>query len=443
MTHRPRHAGTAAAALGFAITAAVATLGGAAFCMPACAQPAVTTYHNDASRTGWNPAETALTVASVGGLHLQHSVVLDEQVDAQPLYVTHQTISGQGAHEVVYVATEANTVYAVDAATGAILLSRSLGGAVPASTTPGRCNNNAPVLGIQSTPAIDVSSGTMWVISYTFESNHPVYRLHALDLSSLADKMPSRVVTASATLADGSAHVFDAFASRQRSALLFENGNIYAGFASFCDIRADLSRGWVLGWNAATLAPLPANELTNKVVGAPHNFYLSSVWMSGDGLAASGPGGAIFFTTGNADPSGTTFNNTTNLAESYVKLSSDLSTVLGHFTPSDESALDKTDEDFGSGGSTLLPTAVAHGAALAVAAGKDGNMFLMNTASLGGYHPGGANNVIATSNIGPCWCGPSYFTGADGRGRVVSSGASDVMVWKLNDYGLLAAASAP
>ena len=283
----------------------------------------------------------------------------------------------------------------------------------------------------------------MWLISYTFENGRPVYRLHALDLSTLADKRPSVVVTASATLANGSAYVFDAFASRQRSALLFANGNIYAGFASFCDVRADLSRGWVLGWNATTLAPLPANELTNKAVGAPHNFYLSSVWMSGDGLATSGSGGPIFFTTGNSDPSGTTFNNTTNLAESYVRLSPDLSTVQGHFTPSNESALDGADEDFGSGGATLLPSAVANGAALAVAAGKDGNLFLMNTESLGGYNPSGPNHVIGSFNIGSCWCGPSYFTGADGRGRVVTSGASDLMVWSLSSYGLLSAASAP
>ena len=439
MTYPPRQAATT----GLTIMAVVATLGCAAVRATAQAQPAVTTYHNDTSRTGWNPAETALTAASVRGLQLQHSVVLDEQVDAQPLYVPDQTISGQGAHEVVYAVTEANTVYAVDASTGAILLSRNMGGAVAASTTPGACSNNAPFLGIQSTPAIDIASGTMWLISYTLENSKPVYRLHALNLSTLADKLPSVVVTASATLANGSAHVFDAFASRQRSGLLFANGNIYAGFASFCDVRADLSRGWVLGWNAMTLAPLPANELTNKAVGAPHNFYLSSVWMSGDGLGTSGPHGAIFFTTGNSDPSGTTFNNTTNLAESYVRLSSDLSTVQGHFTPSNESALDGADEDFGSGGTTLLPTAVANGAALAVAAGKDGNLFLMNTASLGGFNPGGANNVIGASNIGPCWCGPSYFTGADGRGRVVTSGASDLMVWSLNNYGLLTAASAP
>ena len=281
MTYRPRQAAT----IGLTIMAVMATLGCAAVCATAHAQPAVTTYHDDTSRSGWNPADTALTAASVGGLQLQHSVVLDEQVDAQPLFVPNQTISGQGAHEVVYAVTEANTVYAVDASTGAILMSRNMGGAVPASTTPGACGNNAPFLGIQSTPAIDVASGTMWLISYTLENSQPVYRLHALGLSTLADKMPSVVVTASATLANGSAHVFDAFASRQRSGLLFANGNIYAGFASFCDIRADLSRGWVLGWNAMTLAPLPANELTDKAVGAPNNFYLSSVWMSGDGLA--------------------------------------------------------------------------------------------------------------------------------------------------------------
>jgi hypothetical protein len=121
------------------------------------------------------------------------------------------------------------------------------------------------------------------------------------------------LVKASATLSNGTSYEFQPSASRQRPALLLANGNVYAGFGSFCDLAANRSRGWVLGWQAGTLTPLASNQLNNKLARDLDAFFLSSVWMSGYGLASAGPNGDIYFITGNSDYSGTTIDGVENM----------------------------------------------------------------------------------------------------------------------------------
>ena len=139
------------------------------------AEVQVTTYHNNALRTGWNAAEKSLTSSVVGGFTfgLLHQVALDDQVDAQPLLVTGLSIGG-AKHDVVYVATEGNTIYAIDAASGAILVHANLGTPVSISQLPGGCNNNGNNVGIDSTPVIDLTSQTLYVIAYV--SPPPAHR---------------------------------------------------------------------------------------------------------------------------------------------------------------------------------------------------------------------------------------------------------------------------
>ncbi len=211
-------------------------------------------------------------------------------------------------------------------------------------------------------------------------------------------------------------------------------GIIYAAFGSFCDYSANLSRGWVLGWQASTLTPLAANRLTDTQATDTGSFFLSSIWMSGYGIAAN-PTGNLFFSTGNSDPSQDTYDGKTNIQESVVKLDPQLVNVLSIFTPSNEHFLDTVDEDLSGGGVLLLPPQPGPFPNLAVAAGKAGTMYLLNRDSLGGFTPGGPDNVLDEETIGPCWCGPSYFTGSDGIGRVVSSGGgvdgAQIVVWKI------------
>src|SRR5713226_7826321 len=396
------------------------------------AQISVTTYHNDNFRTGWNSHETTLTPANVNATQFGPlaSVTLDDQVDAQPLLVPGVNVtagSHKGIHDVVYVVTGNDTVYGIDANAGAVLLSQHLGSPVP---KPLGCGNNGPNVGITSTPVIDTASSTLYLMAYTQDSTGPAYRLHALDLGSLADKVTPQLVSASHTLSDGTTFNFSATSQRQRPGLLFANGNVYAGFGSFCAFAANTSRGWLLGWHAASLAPLSGNQILDTQASSPDNYFLTPIWMSGYGLAADDSGN-ILFVTGNSDFDGTTYDGVTNLQESVVKVSSDLTTVVDLFTPSNVASLDQGDVDFGSGGVMVLPDQPGSTPHLAVAAGKDGRMFFMNEDSLGGFSPT-KNNVLGTLQIGGCWCGESYFVDPiDGAARVVSSGGNRVKVWKL------------
>jgi hypothetical protein len=334
--------------------------------------------------------------------------------------------SQQGTHDVVYVVSENNTVYAIDQHSGSILLSPNFGKPV---RFPLGCSNNGPNVGINSTPVIDPSSNTLYVIIYTQDTSGPAYRIHALDLGSLTDKVTPQLIVASHTLTDGTTFNFSATYQRQRPGLLLSNGTIYAGFGSFCDLGANLSRGWLLGWSTGSLTPLPANQLFDTQPTSPNTFFLSSIWMSGYGLAADDSGN-ILFVTGNSDYSGTTYDGITNIQESMVKVSPNLTSVLSLFTPSNQASLDEGDVDFGSGGALVLPDQKGSIPHMVVALGKAGTMFLMNADNLGGYSTT-KNNVLGSYVGGGCWCGPSYFVDSDGVGRVVSSGGHTAKSWKV------------
>ncbi|HTS36325.1 MAG TPA: hypothetical protein VMH04_11670 [Candidatus Solibacter sp.] len=401
------------------------------FSIAASAQVAVTTYHYDNNRTGWNSHETTLTPANVNSttFGLLHNVVLDDQIDAQPLVVPGVNITAgthQGVHDVVYVGSENNTVYAIDAESGVILLNPNFGKPV---RFPLGCSNNGPNVGINSTPVIDTSSNTLYVMIYTQDTGGPTYRLHALDLGSLTDKVTPKVVSGSHTLTDGTSFNFNATYQRQRPGLLLANGNVYAGFGSFCDLGANLSRGWLLGWSTGSLTPLPGNQLLDTQPTDPDSFFLSSIWMSGYGLAADDSGN-IVFVTGNSDYSGTTYDGVSNVQESVVKVSPNLTTLLDLFTPSNQASLDQSDADFGSGGALVLPDQPGSTPHLVIASGKVGSMFLMNGDHLGGYSTT-KNSVLGTYFSGACWCGHSYFVDSDGVGRVVSSGGRFVRSWMV------------
>ena len=411
---------------------------------PAVAQKrAVTTYHYDNQRTGWNPNETKLTPANVGptSFGVIAQVVLDAQVDAQPLLVPGQPITAgptPGTYQVVYVATEGNTIYAIRASDGAVLLQRNLGTTVP--TGPCNSSTDPPVNGIKGTPVIDVAANALYVIANTLISgNQQTYQLFALNLNDLTDKIPPVTIAASHTLSDGTTYNFNAQYQQQRPGLLLASGNIYAGFGSYCDGNPSLSRGWLLGWQESTLAPLAANMLTDTLAKtSTNNFFLSSIWMSGYGIAAA-PNGNLFFATGNSGPG--TYDGVRNIQESVVKLDPTLANLLDIFTPFNVNDLDSKDHDLAAGGVLVVPAQPGPIPNLAVAAGKVGPMYLLNRANLGGFTPGGPDNVldekpISQSGLGYCWCGPSYFKGPDGVGRIVSSGGveglnTQITVWKI------------
>ena len=210
---------------------------------------AVTTYHYDSYRTGWNNSETQLTPAAVSSssFAILQTVPLDQRVDAQPLIVPGVNVTAgnfQGTHDVVYVVTANNTIYMIDADNFTVLLSQNLG---PSAPKPPGCNSGKLGVGITSTPVIDPSSGTLYVMALTNDQSGLTYRIHALDIGNLSDKVSPQVVSASHILANGNTYTFNANYQRQRPGLLLANGNVYAGFGSFCDLNGNLSRGWLLG----------------------------------------------------------------------------------------------------------------------------------------------------------------------------------------------------
>jgi hypothetical protein len=404
---------------------------------------AVLTWHDDNFRTGWQQQETILTTSTVSKLGISHAVTLKDQVDAQPLVIPG-FINGQDA---VFVADEANNVYQINANTGAIFRQVNLGAPVP---KPLNCVANGPNVGINSTPVIDWASRTLFVMAYVnVDGATPTYFLHALHLHTLADKVTPLKVAASHTQTTGAAFTFAATNERQRAALLFANGNVYAAFTSWCDFQPSNSRGWLLGWswNGTTLSALPANQLNDRQPAqSPPSpaYFLDTIWMSGAG-PASDESGNLIFSTGNSAAG--TWTDTTpclgtatgsvptsvpcsNIQESVVKLKGDLTGVTGLFSPNAQygsfspntTQMDQQDKDLGSGGVLLAPQRGT--AFLAAVAGKDGRLFLFDRS-------GTDLKFLQLRQGSACWCAPSYFTGRDGIARIVTSQGNGVQTFQI------------
>jgi outer membrane protein assembly factor BamB len=397
----------------------------------------ITTYHGNLFRTGWNNTETLLNPSTVAGTSfgLLRTLDLDDQVDAQPLVVSDQPIDGQqSVHDVVYVATEANSVYAFDPSSGERLLHVNLGPAVPRDMLPGKCLNNADKIGIASTPVIDLAAGMIYVVAYTVENGAPVYRVHALDLRNLKDRMPPQLVKATVNASPSDPIRFDAGVNRQRAGLVLANGNVYAVFASFCDLKTRATRGWVLGWRQDTLKPVPSRPLIDRKAAHADAWFLSSIWMSGSAPAVDHTGRLYVVTgnrvVGNPDPIPRPPGER-ELSESVVAVSGDLRMISEYFTPKNRDALDEADLDLGSGGIILLPDQEGPVRHLAAAAGKEGILYLIDRDHMGGFAAKGDDKVVGKYAIGQCFCAPSYFTGPDGIDRLVTSGGHNIMVWKV------------
>ncbi len=426
------------ASLSFCVSAL--TLSAALF-----AQTSVTTQHNDIGRTGQNLTETLLTPTNVNTSTFGKlfSLTVDGQVYAQPLYLPSVTING-AAHRVVFVATEHDSVYAIDAATGAQLWKASLldsahGAASGATTDPESdtgCGdisalNGGNEYGITGTPVIDPSTGTLYVVSTTLEGSpsYPVQRLHGLDITTGSEKIGpvtiQAAVSGSGTGSSGGVLKFDPKWENQRPGLLLLNGNVYIGFASHCDDNP--WHGWLLGYNTATLAQ------TTVFVATP-NGDASGIWMAGAGIAADVENsvGRLFIATGNGtydakSPYGT---NTMDYGDDVIRLTQATSgalTVADEFTPDNQASFDAADTDVGSGGVLLLPDQSGANPHILVQLGKSGSMYVVNRDNMGGYSTS-TNSILQTLTVaGGLWGMPAYWNG-------------NVYVWpakgKLNQFSV-------
>ncbi len=402
------------------------------------AQTNVLTYHNDNARTGQNIGETILTPANVNSAQFGklYSVSVDGYVYAQPLVVTNLNISGQGTHNVVYVATENDSLYAVDADNGSVLwkLSFLSAGVTAVPGTDTACGNIAPHLGITSTPVIDVDTSTIYLVAFTKEKNAYVQRLHAIDIATHAEKFGGPVVIQATVPGTGSGSVsgtvsFDALKSNQRAGLLLQNGNLVIAWASYCDHSP--YHGWVMSYNTTTLAQEAVLNISPDGSGG-------GVWMSGAGLAADASS-HIYFSTGNGD-----YDGSSNLGDSILKVNRPTGgsfPLTDWFTPYNQAYMNTNDQDMSSGGVVLLPDLPSGSAhpQLLVEVGKMGTMYLINRNNMGQYCSGCTSDTQIVQEIpnavGGMWGTPAYW-----NGNVYLGGRGDrlkAFSFNANNSGLL------
>jgi len=324
----------------------------------AAAQVNVLTQHNNLERTGANLHETVLTHENVNvkQFGMLFKRVVDDQVYGQPLYVSQVKVDG-GLHDVVYVTTVNNSVYAFDAneasASGPIW---HVNFGTPANLHDANfgCLDINGKMGIIGTPVIDRQSGTLYVVALTRAGGSFIQRLHALDLSTGADLPDSPVTIA--------AKDFDPLMQNQRPALLLANGMVYVGYASHCD--KEPYHGFLMGYDAKTL------RQTGVFNTSPTGME-ASIWQSGQAPAVDAEGN-LYLVTGNGS-----WDGEVNFSESFLRLSPQLK-VLDWFTPTNHLQLDKDDADLNSSGATLIP-----GTNLVLGGGKQGVLYVLDKRHLG------------------------------------------------------------
>jgi PA14 domain/Chitobiase/beta-hexosaminidase C-terminal domain len=394
------------------------------------AQVNVQTYHNDMQRDGLNSQETVLTPKNVNSssFGLLYTLPVDGQIYAQPLVQCNVAVPNQGTHNVVLVCTQNNSVYAFDTTTqGPPLWHVNLGPAVPnGDVQTGDIN---PQIGITGTPVIGPAikgvlggTATLYVVAKTVTTpnGNNVYTqtLYALDVTSGATKA-AKVITGTVSGTgdgtDGLGHVpFNPLIQNQRPGLLYLSANahipvntVYIAWASHGDNGP--YHGWLMGFNATTLAPTNILNTTPNGKTDPSGYPLAAggVWQGGAGLASDSAN--VFMATGNGS-----FNPTAgSYGDSIIHVRLSDFSILDYFTPTDQQTLDDYDEDLGSGGVLLLPTLTrADGGtkSLLVQVGKEGSIYLADRDWLGRNSPAGDEVYQELHQvIGGIWGMPAYW----------------------------------
>lgn len=401
------------------------------------AQVAVTTYHNDNARSGLNYQETILTHANVNSTTFGKlfTYAVDGQIYAQPLYVPGVAIAGKGTHNVVYVATENDSVYAFDADgnTSAnasplwqVAFANSANGVIAVPSSDTSCGNITPQIGITSTPVIDQKSGTLYTIAKTKETSgttvHYVQRLHALDITSGAEKFAPVVIEAAVPGTcypnDNGSVIFSALRQNQRAGLVLYNGIIVAAWSSNCDNNP--YTGWVMAFDASTGKQLAVfNDAPD--MGVVSYECRGGIWQSGAAPAVDTDGN-MFVATGNGYFNGNT-DGGLDFSDTVLKLTltKPAFTIADYFTPSNQETLDNEDLDLGSAGVMVLPDQPGPNPHLLAAAGKEGTLYLLNRDNLGKYNPAGDTQIVQElpNAVGGVWgtCayhGDSVYWGGSG-----------------------------
>ncbi len=384
--------------------------------VPVAAQVNVLTYQYDGTRAGVNASEAVLTPANVNQSQFGKlfSYAVDGYIYGQPLYLANVNIPGAGVHNLVFVATEHDSVYAFDADHNAGANAVPLwhanflnpsGGVTTVPAADVACDQIVPEIGITGTPVIDQSSGTIYVVAMTKESGSYIHRLHALDVTSGTEKPRSPVVIQASipgTGDGGSTVSLISKSYKQRPGLVLLNGVVYAGFSSHCDIGD--YHGWLIGYDSQTLRQVTVYNNTS-------DGNQGSFWEGGAAPAVDSAGN-IYLVAGNG-----TFDYASggpDLGESYIKLSSSGGlAVSDYFTPFNFEHLNNADLDVGSAGVALLPDAagVPGHPHLMVGAGKEGRVYILDRDNLGKWQAGSDSQIVysAAQAVSSVFGNPAFF----------------------------------
>jgi Legume lectin domain/Chitobiase/beta-hexosaminidase C-terminal domain len=387
----------------------------------------VLTARNDNSRTGQNLSETALTLKNVNvqSFGLLYNLPVDGRVYAQPLYKSRLSIPGRGVHNVLFVATEHDSVYAFDAdgnnpAQGYLWKDSFINPANGVTTvlpTDVGTVDIVPEIGITSTPVIDGSTNTLYVVAKTKETSGGatafVQRLHALDLTTGAEKMNGPVEIEASVAGTGAGSVngtlrFDPRIENQRASLILLNGVVYIPWGAHGD--QGNYHGWVIGYEAGNV------QQQTGVVSTTPNGIGAGIWMSGGGISADSAGN-LYVAAGNGDFS----SSAHNFGESALRLTtaSGLS-VADSFTPNDQDLLNRQDNDMGVSDALILPDQPGSFPHLLITADKSGSVYVIDRDSMGGY------NATSNANLQTLYIGStihnnislfknSVYIGGDGN----------------------------
>ena len=381
----------------------------------------VLTYHNDIARTGQNLTESLLTPSNVASATFGKIgfYPVDGRVDAQPLYASNVTIPSNGAHNVLIVATEHDSVYVFDADSGSILWQTSVLAAGETPSDPRNCSQVSPEIGVTATPVVNHTrgpNGAVYVVAMSKNGGTYHQRLHALDLALGTELFggPTEVQASYPGTGDnsnGTSVIFDPAQYKERVGLLLMNGLIYTGWASHCDIRP--YTGWIIAYNASTL-------LQASVLNVVPNGSEGALWAAGAGLAADNSG-SIYFLDANGDfdtsLNASGFPSNGDFGNAFIELSTSSGlAVADYFEMFNQQQENSTDTDLGSGGALVLPDladGAGHTVHLAVGAGKDSNIYVVNRDAMGKFSPNG-NNIyqeLTGALPGGVWSMPAYFNG--------------------------------
>jgi Bacterial Ig-like domain (group 2) len=356
------------------------------------------THRSDGARSGQNLSEFVLTPQNVNASQFGKlfSYPVDGIIYAQPLYAANLSIPGQGYHNVIYLATTNDTVYAFDADGRSAsplwkvsLLTNSGAVPCPCQDEAQACDFYGPQIGVTGTPAIDTSTGTLYVSAFTKENGSYAHHLHALDVTTGAEKFGGPVlisgsVSGTGTAGDGQHVVFDPYRHLQRSGILLAGGRVYVAFASYADIGP--YHGWLFGYDAKTLQQTTIWNVTP-------NGGLGGIWQGGAAPAVDADGN-IYVVTGNgtftADTGGSDYS------DSVLKLQAvqEGLKVIDYFTPYDQEQMRIGDRDLGSGGALLLPDQPGPHPHLLMTAGKNGSIYLIDRDNMGKFHAGDDSQIV-------------------------------------------------